>query len=89
VDGNGQERLNAYGLLVRIGMKPSTDMLEDVVDLDPDGYVVANDQLETSAQYVLACGDIRTGSGRSVAAAVKDGEKAAARAAELLKALEK
>jgi thioredoxin reductase (NADPH) len=89
IDGNGQERLDAYGLLVRIGMKPSTDMLEDVVDLDPDGYVVANEQLETSAQYVLACGDIRTGSARSVAAAVEDGAKAAAHAAELLKALEK
>jgi len=89
LEGNGQERVDAYGLLVRIGMKPSTEMLQDVVDLDPDGYVVANEQLETSASFVLACGDIRTGSGRSVATAVEDGAKAAARAAELLKALEK
>jgi len=83
-----EEQLAAHGLLVRVGMQPSTEPFADLVDLDGDGYVVANNQLESSARWVLACGDIRSGATSSVAAAVADGAQAAARAVELLATLE-
>jgi thioredoxin reductase (NADPH) len=89
VDGGAEEHLDAYGVLVRVGMEPSTAELSDIVDLDEKGYIVTNAQLETSARYVLACGDIRSGAVRSVATSVADGAAAAARALELLAEIER
>jgi len=79
-----QEYLPASGVLIRIGTEPSTDGLEDVVKLDSTHHVITNAQLETSAPNILACGDIRSGARQSIADAVDDGARAAARARELL-----
>jgi thioredoxin reductase (NADPH) len=84
LDGERREQLRADGVLVRIGTEPSTHMLVDTVDLDANGYVVVDPDLRTSARFVLACGDIRSGSHPSVSAAVGDGALAAAKAAELV-----
>jgi len=70
--------------LIRIGTEPSTDGLEDVVELDSTHHVITNAQLETSAPHVLACGDVRGGSHQTIAAAIEDGARAAACAHELL-----
>jgi thioredoxin reductase (NADPH) len=83
VDG-GSEELPTYGVLIRTGFTPNTDYLEDVVELDASQRVTLNSVLETSAPFVLACGDIRSGARERVAAAVGDGATAAARAIELL-----
>jgi thioredoxin reductase (NADPH) len=77
-------QLPAHGVLVRMATEPASAPFEDIVDLDGQGYIVTNEQLETSADFVLACGDIRGGATRSVAAAVADGAAAAERAAALL-----
>jgi thioredoxin reductase len=71
-------------VLIRVGTEPSTDGLEDVVDLDSAHHVITYAQLETSAPNVLACGDVRSGARQTIAAAVDDGARAAARAHELL-----
>jgi thioredoxin reductase (NADPH) len=80
----GDEELPARGVLVRMGLEPNTRELEDVVELAEDRCVIVNPLLETSAEYVLACGDIRAGARPRVAAAVGDGAVAAARAVEIL-----
>jgi thioredoxin reductase len=87
VGGDAEETLAVQGVLVRVGLDPSSDGLEDVVDLDEARRVVTNALLETSAPYVLACGDVRSGARTSVAAAVGEGAAAAARAIELLLSL--
>jgi thioredoxin reductase (NADPH) len=79
-----QEHLPAAGVLIRIGTEPSTDGLQDVVELDSAHHVIANAQLETSAPHVLACGDVRSGARQTIAAAIDEGARAAARARELL-----
>jgi thioredoxin reductase (NADPH) len=83
LDG-GVEELSTHGVFVRTGFTPNTDYLEDLVDLDLGQRIVVNALLETSAEWVLACGDIRSGARPRVAAAVGDGAAAAARAIELL-----
>ena len=83
LDG-GVEELPTYGVLIRTGFTPNTDYLEDVVELDASRRVTVNALLETSAPFVLACGDVRSGARERVAAAVGDGAHAAARAIELL-----
>jgi len=78
------EELATQGVLVRVGQKPNTRELEDIVELSEDRRVVVNGSLETSAPFVLACGDIRGGARTTVASAVGDGANAAARAVEIL-----
>jgi len=80
----GQE-VPAAGVAIRIGTQPNTDWLRDLLDLDADGRVPINADGETELRYVLAAGDLRSGSACSVAAAVADGQAAAARAIALLR----
>jgi thioredoxin reductase (NADPH) len=84
LDSAEQEQLVALGLLVRVGAEPSTQGLEDVIDLDKQGYIVTDAQLETCAPNVLASGDIRSGARWSVAAAVGEGASAAGRALAII-----
>ena len=81
---SAQEYLPASGVLIRVGTEPSTDGLEDVVELDSTHHVITNAQLETSAPYILACGDVRSGAQQTIAVAVGEGASAAAHARELL-----
>src|SRR5712691_7833526 len=84
VTTGAQEYLPASGVLIRVGTEPSTDGLEDVVELDSTRHVITNAQLETSTLYVLACGDVRSGAQQRIAVAVDEGARAAARAHQLL-----
>lgn len=82
---NGERAtLQADGVLVRVGIEPNTNYLEGIVDLDDRGQVVVNDKMETATRYILAAGDIRSGSPRQVATAVGDGVTAAIRAERIL-----
>jgi len=79
-----EEQLPASGVLLRIGSEPNTDTLEDVVELDSARYVIASAQLDSSAAYVLACGDVRSGARQTIVEAVRERAAAAGRACELL-----
>jgi thioredoxin reductase (NADPH) len=79
-----KETLKVDGVLVHIGLVPNTGYLEGVVPLDDHGQVVVNASMETEVPYILAAGDIRSGSPRQVAAAVGDGAIAAITAQRLL-----
>jgi thioredoxin reductase (NADPH) len=78
------ETLAVDGVVVRVGSEPNTDGVADVLDLDAGGRIVVNGALETSAPFVLAAGDVRSGARPRIAAAVGDGAAAALRAEELL-----
>ncbi len=81
-----EETLEAYGVLVHVGMAPATDCLEFLLTLDDEGYTETNADLQTEVPGILLAGDIRRGSPRNVAAAISDGERAAAAAQNLLRA---
>ena len=75
----------ADGIAVRIGIEPNTDWLADLVELDTQRRIPVNQDAETEARFVLAAGDIRSGTPHTVTSAVNDGERAAARALHLLR----
>jgi thioredoxin reductase (NADPH) len=79
-----KETLNVDGVLVHVGVDPDTGYLEGIVPLDENGQVIINDRMESEIPYVLAAGDIRSGSPRQVVAAVRDGAIAAISAQRLL-----
>ena len=46
------------GVLIRIGVEPNSDSFRDQLQLDAKGYIVVNNQQETTLTNVFAVGDI-------------------------------
>lgn len=69
--------LKVQGVFVFIGYAPNTKILEGLVDLDSQGFVITNQDMETSQKGIFAAGDIRAKSLRQISTAVGDGAIAA------------
>lgn len=61
------------GVFVSIGRKPATELVEEKVELDKSGYVLADETCKTNIPGVFAVGDVRTKALRQVVTAVADG----------------
>lgn len=61
------------GIFISVGRKPVTEFLEGKIELDPAGYIVADESTRTSIPGVFAVGDVRTKVLRQVVTAVADG----------------
>jgi thioredoxin reductase (NADPH) len=71
---SGEEREIALdGIFVSIGRKPNTYLFEGQIELDKNGYIVADETTRTSLDGVYAIGDVRTKALRQVVTAVSDG----------------
>ncbi|HJX12941.1 MAG TPA: FAD-dependent oxidoreductase [Dehalococcoidales bacterium] len=81
---NKKEKLRVDGVLVHIGLEPETGYLDGVVPLDAQGQIIVNEKMETEVPFILAAGDIRSGSPRQIVTAVGDGAIAAITAERLL-----
>lgn len=79
-----KERIQVDGLLVHIGLEPTTGYLKGIVPLDDHGQIIVNERMETEVPHILAAGDIRSGSPRQVVTAVGDGATAAISAQRIL-----
>ena len=84
VSTSERTKLPVGGVLVRIGLEPNTGYLKSLLSLDSEGYVLVNEDLETSIPGIFAAGDIRHSSARQIAAAVGDGVTAALSADRLI-----
>ena len=73
--------IDCDGVFVSIGRKPATDLVAGQLELDKDGYIVADESTKTMIPGVFAVGDVRTKALRQIVTAVADGA-AAAHAAE-------
>ena len=69
----GYTELDIDGLFVSIGREPMTGFLNDAVELDDTGYIVANETTKTNIPGVFAAGDVRTKALRQIVTAVSDG----------------
>ena len=72
------------GVFVSIGRDPATEFLKGKVDLDGNGYIIADETTRTSIEGVFAAGDVRTKALRQVVTAVADGAVAVHFAEEYL-----
>ena len=73
--GEEVESLSVEGCFIYVaGSKPITDFLsENAVELQDDGGVAVNDEMETSVPGVFAIGDIRNTPFKQVVVAAADG----------------
>ena len=82
---NNERTISVDGIFVAIGMMPQTETLKDLLDLDRNGYIVADETGKTSAPGFFAAGDVRTKQLRQVVTAVSDGANAAYSAADYIR----
>ncbi|MGE4384716.1 MAG: thioredoxin-disulfide reductase [Endomicrobiaceae bacterium] len=70
--------LNVNGVFIFVGWNPNTNFLSETdISLSEDGYIITNDEMQTSIRGVFACGDIRKKLLRQVVTAAGDGAVAA------------
>lgn len=74
----------AEAVFAAIGRVPSTGFLGDLVKLDSEGYVVADEKCVTSCSGVFVAGDCRTKCLRQLVTAASDGAVAASAAVQYL-----
>ncbi len=72
-----KQDLAVDGLFVYVGLKPNTEFLRGTLNLDPQGYIVTNEKMETEIPGIYAVGDVRLGSLRQAIIAAGEGATAA------------
>lgn len=65
------------GVFISIGRVPVTEFLCGAVDIDKNGYIIADETTKTNIDGVFAVGDVRTKALRQVVTATADGAVAA------------
>ena len=74
-DGNtgAESVLPCDGVFISVGRKPATELVQGQLELDPGGYIVADETTRTNLPGVYAVGDVRTKPLRQVVTAMADG----------------
>ncbi len=82
---SGQQRLlEADGVFVGIGRTPATWLVKGLLELDAQGYILADESTATSLPGVYAVGDVRSKELRQIVTAVADGAMSVHHAEEYL-----
>lgn len=69
--------LDVSGVFIYVGYTPNSSLLKDLVALDENGYIIADDRMFTSVPGIYGAGDIRARSLKQICTAVGDGATAA------------
>jgi thioredoxin reductase (NADPH) len=69
--------LPVQGVFIFVGYSPNNDLVKGLLEMDERGFVVTDNEMQTSIPGVFAAGDIRSKPLRQVATAVGEGATAA------------
>ena len=79
-----ESTLSCDGVFISVGRSPATALVQDQLQLDEGGYILAGETTETSIPGVYAVGDVRTKPLRQIVTAVSDGATAVHMAEQFL-----
>ncbi|MDR1644018.1 MAG: FAD-dependent oxidoreductase [Clostridiales bacterium] len=82
ISGPESFTLPVEALFIAVGAIPKTELFKGLLNLDPQGFIITDENMETGIPGVYAAGDIRKKSLRQVVTAVADGAIAAHSAME-------
>lgn len=71
-------------LFVAIGQLPDNKKFQNMVELDKDGYIIANEEMETKTEGIFVAGDTRVKKVRQATTAMADGAVSAVSATKYL-----
>lgn len=86
---NGVQNIDCDGLFISIGRVPDTEILDGQINLDDSGYILADENMQTSVNGVFVAGDVRAKQVKQVATAVGDGCIAGVNAIKYVNSLKK
>ena len=82
---NGTEKeIYTNGVFISIGRTPQTELFRGQLDMDKNGYIIADETTKTNISGVFAVGDVRTKPIRQIVTATADGACASHFAEEYL-----
>ena len=70
---NNSFEINVDGVFVYVGIVPNNELIKDLLELDTQGFVITNEDMETSIPGFYVIGDIRKKTLRQVVTATSDG----------------
>jgi thioredoxin reductase (NADPH) len=73
----GRQTLNADAVLIRIGVKPNTELFSGRIETDPAGYVKVGRDCRTSLDGIFAAGDVASPDAQTISTAAGMGATAA------------
>lgn len=82
---NNISKLEIEGLFIAIGNIPDNNRFKNIIDLDENGYIIANANLKTKTDNIYVAGDTRVKTLRQLVTATADGAIAAT---EIIKEME-
>jgi len=77
VKTNKVKEFETAGVFLFVGISPKTQFIKGLVEMDEGGYIITNENCETSVKGIFAAGDCRKKLLRQIATAVGDGATAA------------
>ncbi len=84
VESEEEKEISCNGLFISIGRAPATELFRNELDIDENGYIIADESTCTSIAGVYAVGDARTKMVRQIVTAVADGAVAVYQAEKYL-----
>ncbi len=84
LQNGGEKALHVDGVFVAIGSTPNSALVKELLNVDENGYIVADETGVTSADGIFAAGDVRTKKLRQVVTAASDGANCVLSAEEYL-----
>lgn len=82
---NGKEKeISTDGVFISIGRTPQTELFRGQLEIDENGYIIADETTKTNVSGVFAAGDVRTKPFRQIVTATADGAYASHFAEEYL-----
>ena len=74
---NNGYSIGVDGVFPYIGSVPNSELFEDALNVDKNGFIIVNSEQQTSIEGVYAAGDVTNSNLKQVVTAVADGAKAA------------
>ena len=73
---DSQSEIEVNGVFIAVGIHPNTELYQGLVEMDEQGYVLADESCKTTVDGIYAVGDIRKKALRQIITAVSDGANA-------------
>lgn len=81
------KNLNTSAVFVAVGLEPDNNLFSNIIDIDKQGYIIANESCSTSIKGIYVAGDSRTKLFRQIITAAADGAVAAFQAVNYINLL--
>lgn len=82
-----EKEFSVKGVFIAVGQAPENEIFKNLVDLDKNGYIIADETCKTKTEGLFVAGDTRTKTTRQLTTAAGDGSTAGFSASKYIDAM--